>query len=464
MQSNYSNRDFEQYVKQHADEYRMFPSEKVWKGVHGALHTRRRWSGLGLAFLLLLTGGAVTWVMTIYPSSSRKQDIANIKPGPVQPGPAEQPRATTEAAARSSIQDLVPFDQAPPGGNDYNEILQPDFLTPGTINTLTEDAPAPRNNMILAGSPAIAPVYDLPTQQAPISVFTGLPQLPTGIFGTSEPTHQADAIEASPNTEWNGPIAPYTIESVVNTYKHQQPRKKINWQVYVTPTISYRKLSVNKSFDNNSGVGYPFASLTDVNKAVTHKPDLGLQLGIAARYPLTRAIKVRGGVQFNINRYDIKAFAYNGEVATINLNSTDGSGNTSISTWTRYRNFGGYRSDWLKNYYFTVSLPFGAEVRLGGNDRSYFGMAGTIQPTYIISDRAYLLSTDYKNYASVPGLIRHVNVSTGFEAFVNYTKGKTSWQIGPQVRYQMLSSFHNKYPVKENLFDFGVKVGVSVNK
>jgi hypothetical protein len=40
MESNYSNRDFEQFVKQNADEYRMFPSEKVWNGVHNALHTR----------------------------------------------------------------------------------------------------------------------------------------------------------------------------------------------------------------------------------------------------------------------------------------------------------------------------------------------------------------------------------------------------------------------------------------
>ena len=92
------------------------------------------------------------------------------------------------------------------------------------------------------------------------------------------------------------------------------------------------------------------------------------------------------------------------------------------------------------------------------------GIAGTLQPTYILSDKAYLISTDFKNYAEVPRLIRHVNLNTSFETFVNYTSGKTNWQIGPQVRYQVLSSFQNKYPVKENLFDFGVKVGVSINK
>ena len=75
MESNFSNRDFEQFVKQNADQYRMFPSDKVWKGVNSALHTRRKWYGFWLGFLLLLTGAAVTWVMISAPVA-KKQDAA----------------------------------------------------------------------------------------------------------------------------------------------------------------------------------------------------------------------------------------------------------------------------------------------------------------------------------------------------------------------------------------------------
>jgi hypothetical protein len=189
---------------------------------------------------------------------------------------------------------------------------------------------------------------------------------------------------------------------------------------------------------------------------------MGLQIGLSGRYPIAKNLKIRGGFQFNINRYDIKAYTFNGEMATIDLNG--GSGNSTISTWTNYRNFNGYKSDWLKNFYFSISAPIGAELTLFGNSKTNVGIAGTLQPTYILSDKAYLISTDYKNYAEVPRLIRHVNLNTSFETFVNYTSGKTNWQIGPQVRYQVLSSFQNKYPVKENLFDFGVKVGVTINK
>ena len=83
MQRDYNNRDFEQFVKQNADQYRMFPSENVWQGINNALHTRRRWYGLGLALLLLMTGTAVTLVMVSTPANkqvSKNNIISEMAP------------------------------------------------------------------------------------------------------------------------------------------------------------------------------------------------------------------------------------------------------------------------------------------------------------------------------------------------------------------------------------------------
>ena len=207
---------------------------------------------------------------------------------------------------------------------------------------------------------------------------------------------------------------------------------------------------------------YSYAALYDINNAVTHKPDIGLEFGATTKYALTKSIKLRAGVQFNINRYDIKAFKYVPEVATIALNN--GSRVDSLNTVSSYRNFNGGKTDWLQNFYFQVSTPIGVEVKLHGDEKMHIGVASTIQPTYVIGDRAYLITADYKNYAQVPWLIRRWNVNTNLETFVAYSSGKINWQIGPQVRYQLLSSFISKYPVKENLFDFGLKVGISLNQ
>jgi len=88
MEDNFNNRDFEQFVKQNADQYRMFPSEKVWKNIHHTLHTRRRWFGLGL-IVLLLTAGIVTWVM-LSPSVRNNESLSYNPTAGSQSKPTEK--------------------------------------------------------------------------------------------------------------------------------------------------------------------------------------------------------------------------------------------------------------------------------------------------------------------------------------------------------------------------------------
>lgn len=456
MENSYNDREFEHYIKESADQYRMFPSEKVWQGVNNALHTRRKWYGFWLGFLLLLTGGAVTWVMTTHPVSGKNGT-------PVSGNNLSLTKIAAEKVDIQDIKDLLPFaagERAPLSNSQTTRSFTGPFVVSQEVDDISADqflsGPVTIENPVKSQHSIITNL-----NYHPVASFE-IASLPETVVVSDAKSIPAETIITISNPQTQV-YSPYTIESVINSYKYKKPSKKLSWQLFVTPTISYRRLSVNKSVDNSSSSNYPFAYLQDVNSAVTHKPDLGLQIGVSGRYPITRGIKIRGGLQFNINRYDIKAYAFNGEVATIDLNG-GGSGSSTISTWTYYRNYAGYKSDWLKNFYFSVSAPIGVEVKLAGNDKTNVGVAGTIQPTYVLNDKAYLISTDYKNYAEVPRLIRHLNLNTGFETFVNYTSGKTKWQIGPQVRYQILSSFHNKYPIKENLFDFGLKVGVTLNK
>jgi len=448
MESNFSNREFERFVKQSADQYRMFPSEKVWKGVNSVLHTRKKWYGVWLSVLLLLSGGAVTWVMTSYPSTDKPVKTSLINKNSNLP---------KSPAVVQNIDNLITLDKPAVAGASVATV-QKDPIIPAFALPLTREYRKPpeisnridafptvdkisRNNYLFNSEPLSAFVLTQENVIAEKSSATG-------------EDRQSHAIATVPNY--------FTIKSIVNAYQYKKIPKKISWQLFVTPTVSYRKLSTNKSFDNLASSNYPFAYRSDVNSVVTHKPDLGLQVGIAGRYPITKSVNLRGGFQFNINRYDIKALAFKREIATIDLNG--GTGNNTISTWTNYRNIDGYSSDWLKNFYFSFSIPVGVELKLFGNEKTNVGVAGTLQPTYMLSDEAYLISTDYQNYAEVPRLIRHVNLNTSFETFVNYTRGNTKWQVGPQVRYQLLSSFQNTYPVKENLFDFGIKMGVTLSK
>jgi hypothetical protein len=149
-------------------------------------------------------------------------------------------------------------------------------------------------------------------------------------------------------------------------------------------------------------------------------------------------------------------------MATISLSTAVGGRNT-VTAPSYYRNVGATQADWLRNLYISASAPLGVEVKLLGNRSSYFGVSGTMQPTYILSNKSYLLSTDYKNYAKFPSLTRKWNLNAGFEMFAGISTGKLKWRVGPQVRYQVMSSYQERYPIKEHLFDFGLKMGIMLN-
>lgn len=480
MEDRFEHRDFEQFVKQSADQYRMFPSEKVWNNIHRTLHTRRRWYGIGLT-LLLLTTAVVTWVMLLDPGT-RNTELANINLSktfqPTDLEQTEKPRvliaklnADTRQEPRHNNSSTRPTNHFFASANeDYSESISLTSAAEPVIAAIT--AAAITNNDIPVDTRPSNIKKSSPIQNTAIIARTSNisePQLTTYTATADEVSLDADkaaevkspAASSSEIKDAGAPLYPMTIESVINTYSRKKGRKKLTWQIYAVPTISYRALKENQAFlrEARSNGTIPLTQLPpDINSVVNHKPDLGFELGVSAGIPVSKNFKVIGGLQFNVSKYDIRAFNYQEEVATIALNS--GPGANSVSTTSNYRSYGNTKANWLRNLYFSASAPIGMEIKFNSAKKSYAGFTTTLQPTYMLSNKSYLLSTDYKNYAEVPSLMRKWNLNTGFEVFAGYTTKKLEWRIGPQVRYQALSSFVDKYPVREHLFDFGLKVGV----
>ena len=477
MNSKFDNGEFEQFLKQNADQYRMYPSQKVWKGIYNSLHSRRRWFAFGLVLLVLSTATAI-WILN-YSTSINKQ-VAAVPEKNINTLLKQSEKAFTEILNPA----LLPFQKTNSFVPYMNNPL-PEISLPGIADnpvSISEEMKEVVDAAMIPGDPASLvsdPVEESnkkATDDIPISINSNKEATETPISiniidpetDNNSDLNDQNMKKLSTETVVNKPSLndsyPLSIESVLNHYK-APTSKNLSIQAYFTPTISFRKLSQNNSFlnsttNNNTSLG--LTSAYDINQAVTHKPGLGLEFGISARYPIRKNIKIKAGLQANINRYDIKAFNYSGELTTIALNQ--GTGINSLHTWSKYRNFTGYAQSWLQNYYFSISVPVGAEVNITGNKKVSFGIAGSIQPTYIVHDRAYLITTDYKNYAEIPWLIRRLNVNTSMDLFVNYTSGKVKWQVGPQVRYQLLSSFQSKYPFKENLYNYGMKVGIMLKK
>ena len=427
MQKNFINENFEDFLKQNADQLKLTPSVKAWKGIEKRLSTRRRWSAL-LASAFILSASLFGYL-----SADNTKTFFGPKPLASQDNTEN---AQTSAPAGGKV---IPIERNSRFGQSSENINTDNQLTSSSVLT-TEGNDEVGALLFLNDA-----TNDESLTLSPVSVmdkFAATEQL--AVPFTNRPDHFL------------------SIANVAKAVKAVAKKRKTDLEFYFTPTFSYRKLTENKSYlrslPNN---GFNYVSYYDVKNVVTHRPHIGLEFGAAFKYRVARAVNLKAGLQFNMSGYEIKAYDNTPEIATIALNTNNRV--QSVNTISNYRNFYGAKSDWIKNSYFQVSAPVGAEVFFKNTKKIRVGAATTVQPTYMLGDKAYLLSSDYKNYSQVPWLMRKWNVNTSVETFVGYSTGKLKWQIGPQVRYQLLSSFVSKYSVKENLIDVGLKVGVSLN-
>lgn len=408
MKRDFTNENMEEFLRENAEALRMRPTARVWKGISSHLTRRRRKLGLILGTSLLFTTALVYYLATERPSQFTSADT----------------NTNSTQEQRTQLSDLT---------KNIAPLQKQVAFTDSRKNQPVISVPVNPNNKELQ---FIAESLS-PSQETSQNLFSGSIVDSYGENILTAPTAGSE-LEDIPASD------PMSIESVVNSFKPTMKRK-LGWQMYFTPTVSYRKLSDNY-----------------VDNVAVHKPGFGFEMGVAAKYPVTKAVKVRAGLQFNVARYGIKTFDSYSQPATIRIN--DGNRVNYVNTVTNYNNFSGYKSTWLQNFYLQVSAPVGVEFKLKGDEKVQFGIATTIQPTYLVGDRAYFISSDYKNYAEMPRLVRKWNANTSLETFVGYSTGHLNWQVGPQVRYQILSSYLQKYPIKENMFDFGLKVGISLNK
>src|ERR1051326_8461946 len=76
-ESSFYSEDFEQLIREKTEQYKMYPSERVWKGVHNSLHTKRRWF---IGSMALLVTGILFFAgrELISPSSRLEGDINSL--------------------------------------------------------------------------------------------------------------------------------------------------------------------------------------------------------------------------------------------------------------------------------------------------------------------------------------------------------------------------------------------------
>ncbi|HRN57176.1 MAG TPA: hypothetical protein PLL71_12025 [Agriterribacter sp.] len=440
MERNIHIDEFDEFLKEKADQYKMYPSDKVWNNIQRSVHPRKKWPYISLTLALLLgTAVLIDYHATHNQASISKTLTFNndlFRDARSSAAPGTSPDGSVSASAAF-----------PAMRNTDNTIFQPVFVTdPFSGKKIQEINPSPYGNDDNAN--------DNYADSEDVEI-AGSGKLPDHISttGIAKPKRDNATDEKDEDKEirkvlWGG-----------EAFK----KSKFEWQLFFSPTVSYRRLTSGISDVTDVFRGVPYSTTeksTSVNNLVTHKPAVGAEVGANVIYKLTDNFSLRAGLQLNYSRYQLRAYAAKPEQTTLAVVS-NALGTDSINVISTLQNFSGSGSSWFNNEYFQVSLPVGFEWSVLGNSTLRWNIAASAQPVYNFANNVYLLSTDFKRYGQDPSLIRKWNVNAGVETYVSYNMGSFKWQAGPQLRYQLMSSYKSEYPVKEYLVDFGFKIGVT---
>jgi hypothetical protein len=439
--------EFEKQLKEKADQFKMYPSDKVWNEVNSSLHTRSRRFVAGMTILiggiLLLAGNQL-----IFPSKSLPNKAVAAKAN----FPAKSPAAEDPDRSVANAFAINPSDNS----NDQHNPDQNQNTTTAYVfhSGLSSDRESPTNELLESSSGNLPPVHqesDIQPSDLKVSAKSGTALLVPELNDKQQTESENPAINRA-----SSELVPVSSSSRIQN-------EKLSWQLYITPTLNTHYLNgisyqtVAQSIQSSPIMVVHFAN---VNGLVDNTPMIGYNLGGNILYKISKNISLKVGLEFSFNRYYIKTYNSNPYQASATLNSYLGyvadslsNSNSGITIDKNQQQF--------QNHYYQLSLPVGVEMKVAGKGKLQLHLGATLQPSYLLNTDAYVLSDDYSSYIKDAQAFRRWNLIAGTELYLSYAIGKIRWEIGPQVRYQIFSTYRNSYPLQENMVNYGIRFGIS---
>ncbi len=447
---NIYGEEFERQLKEKADQFKMYPSDKVWNEVHSTLHTRRRKFVIGMSFLI---GGILFLAATqiIFPSrnSLAKISIAKVNT-PAKP------------VAAGSLHSFTAGSFTVPQTSNSGERHNPDgILNPNSslvLSPISSSGQKPGSeNIIDPLSEKIQSASHIKSIQPADQSVLERSSARAVIVDLNE------NLSTASNPLINKVSAELIPEKSVNQLTHIR-NDRFSWEVYVAPTLNTHYLyGLNYQTMAQAMPTAPImvVHVANVNGFVDNTPVMGYVVGGTILYRISKNISLKAGLEFSFSRYYIKAYnsgtgqssatlsSYLGYIADsiMNVNST---GTTVNKNPQHYQ-----------NRYYQLSVPVGVDMKVAGNKKLQLHIGATLQPSYLLNTDAYVLTDDYSSYTKDPQAFRRWNLIAGAEAYISYGAGKIRWELGPQVRYQIFSTYKNSYPLQENMLNYGIRIGIS---
>ena len=540
MERRFDMTNFEQSLKDQADQFDMVPSRRVWHGLYNDLHPGSKWPSIAMALVFLFT------LLGIGHLNNSSRQFSGI----INPSENNEPGNTTEQSSPATVKSTVKTAKADKDQNSVAQVTSVDgnneasansvdlnvadfqksqFTVPvntgakviplfaNRINTrensvadkevrVEKKLTAPGKSSLTAVEnvpvnlqESVLPSVDLRDQKMSADnnskhnigevkmdnsdkdlIAVDNTNYP-GISINNEPADNNTpaffaANPGSRNVDLSNEIELKTKQESISLEKNNinqsanklttQSRKKrnekIRWLYYVTPSITSATFT-GKGFQP---IIYPNASQIVLQtgqaaNGMIYKARLGYEVGTQMSYTFLKNLQFLTGMHLSYSGFNVISNQVHPTFATLLLKDESSGLPYAKNYITHYGNGEGQNQISLANYSLQVSIPVGFQYALLDNHKIQILLASTIEPSFIMKSNSFIISSDERNYVNDPDLLRKVNLNANIGSYVTFISNKVHWQVGPNVRYQLLSTYQNIYPVNERLVDYGIRIGIS---
>ena len=497
--------NLELLLKEKSDEFKMYPSKKIWHSLYNNLHPGRKWPSITMSLILITALLLIGYLNTNNNPANSIVSATRVKQNSTD---GETNIISVLNAPPSGLNNSATASSLPLLKNSMNSKSKQAIVVAST-NSLFKKASSTKNKNIslqdqTAGTVNNNNVSDKADNKSTV-LLTGQTKLPkdenpliddnatesvpafkktrTPIENNTVASLENTAIDHTATGTINTPIPNKDLSAASNRtlsnvekawieeyalYNRPVPAKwadRLKLQVYATPSVVYRTLVDNEKLNTASSTNaaiYSPGSTQDINSVINQRPSIGIEVGTGIQYAIIKGLNVKTGIQLNFTRYNSLAFENTHPIGTT-LTLVDDNSDLPYQVFrnTPYSNNNGIEPVKLHNETFQISIPLGVEMKLAGTDNLQWNIGATIQPTFLMGGQSYLLSSDIGNYVKESDFLNRWNLNAGFETFISYKINGLSWQLGPQFRSQLFSTNSKKYLVEEKLNNYGIKFGVS---
>lgn len=510
---------FEQTLKEYADQFRMIPSQRVWNGLYNNLHPGSRWPSITVAIAFIMT--IVTLgnmhnranIMRAENTSSGPLPSQVIKAGgedapadrtaPLSAGlirdEKEQPHMPSVTSRTAAGRNVAPYRIASleaPSKTDFSE----EKRTTVDLTLPALSAPAPNSSVSPTAIALHSPETVLPEgEYKPLS--NNLQQAETISFAEPQEKNIPDPEKNIPDgaDPENDPayLFSYTIKNTSYSIVPSLPASSLSAHENSYPAALHAQATENKSSVKNHPahtkkkrraqlVYFATATVSSAtfrDEAAKEMPQpgssmlmsrssrpasdiifnarLGFEAGGHIEYKFARNLKFITGLSLSYMGYNIMATAIHPTSTSVLLKGENQQGYYIEDYVTRYSNNKFDNRSRLSNYSLQLGLPVGLEYTFWQNNNTQLSVQSTLQPFTLLKSNAYLISSDGRYYVQDPSLQRKINITSTLEPFISFAASRFKWHIGPQIRYNLLSTYKKNYSITEHLIDYGIKIGIS---